>query len=71
MWNKMLEVTSIHFLENAEKNCLKFPTQRRHNNLIKQFATALFVYSGPIAYNFLHKNMPECLPSLRTVHLPT
>ena len=54
-------------LSNAEKNCLKFPTQRRHSNLIKQFATALFVYSGPIAYNFLHKNMPECLPSLRTV----
>ena len=54
-------------LRNAEKNCSKYPTQRRHDNLIKQFATALFVYSGPIAYNFIHKNIPECLPSLRTV----
>ena len=25
------------------------------------------MYSGPIAYNFIHKSIPECLPSLRTV----
>ena len=54
-------------LHNAEKNCSKIPTQRRHDSLIKQFATALFVYSGPIAYNFMHKSIPEGLPSLRTV----
>ena len=54
-------------LHNAEKNCSKIPTQRRHDTLVKDFATALFVYSGPIAYNFIHKNIPECLPSLRTV----
>ena len=54
-------------LHNAEKNCSKILTQRRHDNKIKQFATALFVYSGPVAYNFIHKNIPECLPSLRTV----
>ena len=54
-------------LHNAEKNCSKIPTQRRHDNSIKQFATALFVYSGPIAYNFIYKKIPEGLPSLRTV----
>jgi len=30
-------------LHNAEKNCSKFPIQRRHDNLIKQFATALYI----------------------------
>ena len=54
-------------LFNAEKNYSKLPTQRRHDNIMKQFVTALFVYSGPVAYNFIHKNIPECLPSLRTV----
>ena len=43
------EVTGNNFqsffnelLHNAEKNSLKFPTQRRHSSIIKQFATAFF-----------------------------
>lgn len=54
-------------LSNAEKNVLKLPQQRRHELLLKKFATSLFIYSGPLAYNFLHRNLPEALPSLRTV----
>ena len=34
---------------------------------MKKFATSLFIYCGPLAYNFLHQNMPEGLPSLRIV----
>ena len=27
----------------------------------------LYIYSGSVAYDYIHKNMPEALPSLRTV----
>jgi len=54
-------------LINAEKNVYKYPTQRRHSELLKKFATALFIYSGPLCYDFLHQNMPQALPSLRSV----
>jgi len=35
--------------------------------ILKQFATALFIYSGPLAYEFMHHNINGALPSLRTV----
>ena len=52
---------------NAEKNVCKYPTQVRHSEIIKKFATALFIYCGPLSYEFIHQNMHEALPSLRTV----
>ena len=54
-------------VENAEKNFGKLPQSRRHNEVIKKFATSLFLYGGPMAYNFIHKNMENALPSLRSV----
>jgi len=54
-------------LLNTEKNACKYPTQRRHSELLKKFATALFIYSGPLCYEFIHQNMPHALPSLRSV----
>ena len=27
--------------------------------MIKKFATALFIYAGPLAYEFLQNNLPE------------
>ena len=54
-------------LLNAEKNAKRLPQQRRHEEVMKKFSTSLFIYSGPMAYEFLHKNLPTALPSLRTV----
>ena len=54
-------------INNAEQNHCKFPTRRRHSVIIKKFATALFLYSGPLAYEFLQQNMPEALPCTRTI----
>lgn len=52
---------------NAEKNLEKLPKQRRHQELLRKFSISLFIYCGPVAYHFIHSNMPEALPSLRTV----
>jgi hypothetical protein len=52
---------------NAEKNSQKHPHMRRHDEIIKKFCISLFIYCGPMAYDFIHKNMPEALPSLCTV----
>ena len=54
-------------LLNIQENANKFPTHRRHNDAIKKFATVLYIYSGSMAYEFLQQNLPEALPSLRTV----
>ena len=54
-------------LLNAEHNAQKIPTQRRHAAVMKKFSISLLIYSGPLAYKFLQKNMPEALPSIRTV----
>lgn len=54
-------------LMNAESNAQKFPTRRRHAAIVKKFSTSLLIYSGPLAYSFLQQNMPEALPSVRTV----
>ena len=52
---------------NAEKNLDRLPKQRHHDVLMKKFATSLIIFVGPLSYEFLHQNMPEALPSLRTV----
>lgn len=54
-------------LINAKKNAFIYPSQRRHNEILKKFSTALFIYCGPLAYDFLQQNMSQGLPSLRTV----
>ena len=55
-------------LTNAKANVDKIvPQAKRHNAIIKKFSTSLLIYAGPRAYNFLHENMPQALPSLRTV----
>ena len=52
---------------NAERNATALPQAKRHPEVLKKFATALLIYAGPLAYNFLQKNLHEALPSLRTV----
>ena len=42
-------------------------THRRHPEIVKKFSMALFIHAGPMAYEFIHQNMPEALPSLRMV----
>lgn len=54
-------------LVNAYQNVKKIPTSRRHDTIIKKFATSLLIYAGPMAYDLVHQNMPRALPSLRTV----
>ena len=49
---------------NAENDALKLPQQRRHELVLK---TSLYILSGPMAYNFIHRNLPEAIPSLRTI----
>ena len=52
---------------NAERNLDQAPNHRRHSEILKQFSTALLIYAGPLTYDFIQKNLPEALPSLRTV----
>ena len=55
-------------LTNAKTNVDKrAPQAKRHNTIIKKFSTSLFIYAGPRVYSFLHENMPQALPSLRTI----
>ena len=55
-------------LTNAKANVDKMvPQAKRHNAIIKKFSTSLLIYAGPRAYNFLHENIPQALPSLRTI----
>ena len=56
-----------NILTNIERNNGKCPRQRRHDSIIKKFATALYIFSGSMTYEFIHRNIPEALPSLRTV----
>ena len=52
---------------NAEKNAGRAYQGRRHDFIVKKFATSLFIFSGPLAYNFLQQNLPLSLPSLRSI----
>ena len=67
--NLSMSLTPIlkQLILNAEKNSESLPHQRRHPEILKKFATALLIYAGPLSYEFIQSNMPEALPSLRTV----
>jgi hypothetical protein len=54
-----------NILKNIERNIGKCQHQCRHESIIKKFATALYIFSGSMTYNFIHKNLPEALPFLR------
>ena len=54
-------------INNADQNYCKFPTCQRYSPTIKKFATALFLYSGPLAYEFLQQNIPQAMPCTRTI----
>lgn len=43
------------------------PHGRRHSEVVKKFATSLFLYAGSVAYSLVHQNMPTALPCLCTV----
>lgn len=62
-------VTSIlqQLMQNAEDNNGKNGRQRRHRLTLKKFGTLLYIYAGSMAYECIHRNMAEALPSLRTV----
>lgn len=64
-----LEVGSILncIIKGAERNSTTSSKQYHHEDLIIQFATSLYIYSGPLAYNVVHSNLPKALPSLRTI----
>ena len=52
---------------NASNNAEHLPKQRRHDEIIKKFSMSLFFMAGPAAYEMLHQNLPEALPSLSLV----
>jgi len=52
---------------NAQRNSQHVPKQRRHTEVIKKFAMSVLFMAGPAAYDLLHQNMPEALPSLSTL----
>ena len=64
-----LSVTPVlkQLVSNAQKNAERLPSGRRHSEIIKKFATSLLIYAGPLAYDFLHENIPKALPSLRSI----
>ena len=41
-----------HPISNAAKNAERVPEGRIHLEIIKKFATSLFIYIGPLAYHF-------------------
>ena len=54
-------------MENATNNVGKEKRQRQHPEVLKKFATLIDINAGSIAYQFIQGNIPEALPSLRTV----
>ncbi len=59
----MLETIATAMKTNAGK----IPVHRRHGEVIKKFAVALYILCGSMAYDFIYYNLPQALPSLRTV----
>ena len=53
--------------KNAQTNAEHIPKQRRHTEVIKKFSMSMLFMAGPAAYDLLHQNMPEALPSLSTI----
>jgi hypothetical protein len=56
-----------NLIANASNNIGKSDKQRRHSLVLKKFSTLLLINAGSMTYDFIHRNMPEALPSLRTV----
>ena len=54
-------------IANAERNAVTLPQGIRHPEILKKFATALFIYAGPLAYDFCNITCIMALPSLRTI----
>ena len=54
-------------IKNAGHNHDKHPTRRRHSETIRKFTTALFLFAGPLAYEFIQQNVPQALPCARTI----
>lgn len=57
----MLLVNQLVVICNAEKNGGQYHTYQRHPIILKKFATALFLLTGPLAYEFIYHNIPEAL----------
>jgi len=55
------------FLSAEKKNHERSPTHRRHPSILKKFATVVFILAGPMVYELIQQNMPQALPSVRTV----
>ena len=52
---------------NAERNARVLPQGQRHSEVIKKIPLLSLIYAGPLAYEFLQKNLHQALPSLRTI----
>lgn len=52
---------------NATHNAGEQKTQRRHTEVLKKFATLLYINAGSMAYQFVQGNIPDPVPSLRTI----
>jgi hypothetical protein len=54
-------------ISNAEMNSHRLLHGQRHPEVLKKFSTSLFIYTGPLGYDFIQRNLSCALPSLRTV----
>ena len=68
-WSKHTGVSPLlqRLYANAVNSASRMPQQRRHETVLKKFLTSLFIYAGPMTYDFVHRNMPDAIPSLRTL----
>ena len=53
--------------DTVKKNASKVPFSCRYDEVITKFSIALYILSGSMAYEFIHHNIPQALPCLRTV----
>lgn len=54
---KELPVVLKIIIEISEQNYLRSPRGRRYDTVLKHFSTSLYLYAGPIAYEFVHANL--------------
>ena len=52
---------------SAQHNKSHYPTHRRHPSIHKNLQPLFFILAGPMAYELIPQNMPQGLPSIRTV----
>ena len=64
---KELPVVLKRTIEILEQNYLRSPHGRRYDTVLKNFATSLYLYAGPVAYEFVHANLNIGLPCSRTI----